>query len=58
VPKGASAFPAFALLSLEAGRHSLRLDFVPEATLDLTVTLAGEQVAAPFALTQLYAPTK
>jgi hypothetical protein len=58
VAKGAGAYPAFALLSLEEGRHSLRLDYVPDGALDLTVMLAGEQPAAPLRVAQLFAPAK
>ena len=56
--KGAAAYPAFALLSLEAGRHSLRLDYVPDGGLDLSVMLAGEQPAAPLRVAQLFAPAR
>src|SRR5205814_5082006 len=53
VAKGSGAYPAFALLSLEAGRHSLRLEHVPDGALELSVMLAGEQPAAPLRTAQL-----
>ena len=46
-PKEWIARQGYALVSLDAGWHALRLRFLPKDAWDFSVLLAGDQVAAP-----------
>ncbi len=48
----------FGLANLDAGWHDLSIDWVPSGAPDLTVWLAGEQVAAPLVGASLRGPSK
>jgi hypothetical protein len=57
-PKAARGRWSFALVSLEAGWHSLELRLVPAGTWDLTVLLAGDSVASPLSAPSARHPAK